>query len=39
LSIIILIVGIWRYTKLNRQLKHYYTNSNDLGIILKNEQN
>jgi putative membrane protein len=26
LSIIILIIGIWRYAKLNRQLKHYYTN-------------
>lgn len=30
LSIIILIIGIWRYTKLNRQLKHYYiTESKD----------
>jgi putative membrane protein len=29
LSIIILIVGIWRYSKLNRQLKYYYSKSNE----------
>jgi len=39
LSIIILIVGIWRYTKLNRQLKHYYLISNELEMTLKNEHN
>lgn len=39
LSIIILIVGIWRYTKLNRQLKYYYTSSNGLEMTFKNEYN
>lgn len=37
LSIIILIVGIGRYVKLNLQIKHYYNNSNELGKTLKNQ--
>jgi putative membrane protein len=37
LSIIILIVGIWRYVKLDRQIKLYYTDRNELEKAVKNE--
>lgn len=37
LSVIILVVGIGQYVKLNRELKHYYTTSDELRKGVEDE--